>query len=218
MARQAVFRKPEIWVLCFGVWLVSWLLNSGSEIIDVVTGDQDFPYWEPITWEMTSTLAIAILAPFVIEFALRVRISTVGRVRAISSHVDFPSTKPPGGPRESRSRWRTDSKRRCRCLASPPTGVCSSFGRRRGASIPSSSRSIPTPNGPEPHASCFDVRTRSSPPWALEGWARSIEPATPISTDSAMREANHLFARRRRRVAIGRRYSSLFNPRLRIRL
>ena len=87
MERQAVYKKPVIWALSLGVWLVSWALNAGSEIIDVVTGDQEYPFWEPITWEMTSNLAIAILAPFLIEFALRVRISTVGRRVAISAHV-----------------------------------------------------------------------------------------------------------------------------------
>lgn len=87
MERQAIYRKPVIWALSFGVWIVIWLLNAGSEIIDVVTGDQDYPYWEPIVWEMTSTLAIAILGPFLIEFALRVRVSTVGRAVAIPGHL-----------------------------------------------------------------------------------------------------------------------------------
>ncbi len=87
MRREAVFRKPVIWALCFGAWIVLWLLNAGSEIIDVATGDQEFPYWEPIVWEMTSTLAMALLTPFLIEFALRVRFSTTGRAVATAGHL-----------------------------------------------------------------------------------------------------------------------------------
>ena len=62
-----------LWLLSFAFWTVAFVLNAGSEVIDVVTGDFDDRLWEPILWEGSSNYVWAVLTPFIIIFALRNR-------------------------------------------------------------------------------------------------------------------------------------------------
>ena len=86
MSRPAILR-PSVWALSLGVWTLLGLLNVGSEVIEAITGDQDIPLWEPVSWEMTSTLTFGLLTPFLIDFTLRVRFATVGRAVAVGGHL-----------------------------------------------------------------------------------------------------------------------------------
>ena len=87
MEPRAAFKTPAIWALSFSVGGVIGLLNAGSEIIDVITGGEGTPLWQPVAWELTSNLTIAFLVPFVVEFALRFRFVTLGRGAALIAHA-----------------------------------------------------------------------------------------------------------------------------------
>lgn len=61
----------RLWLLNLGFWTLVGVMNSASEIIDIVTGDWQAQYWEPVVWEMSSQYAYALLCPLLIAFALR---------------------------------------------------------------------------------------------------------------------------------------------------
>lgn len=87
MKRRAVYRSPTIWAICLGVWAVLWLLQSGSELAGFLRAGRSYPIWVPMVAQLSSALSFALLTPFTIEFALRVRESTVGRATAVVSHL-----------------------------------------------------------------------------------------------------------------------------------
>ena len=71
--RRAAYRTPAVWGLSFAVATIMGLLNAGSEVVNLIARGGNYDVWEPITWELTSNYSFALLVPFVIEFALRVR-------------------------------------------------------------------------------------------------------------------------------------------------
>ena len=87
MSQRSPLRSPSVWALSLSAWFLLGLLNSGSEVIDVITGDRDAALWEPITWEMTSTMTFGLLTPFLITFALRVRFARTSSAVTIGGHV-----------------------------------------------------------------------------------------------------------------------------------
>ncbi len=76
-----------LWLVSFGYWTVEGLLNSGSEIIDVVTGDIDATIWEPAVWELTSSYAFALLTPFLVVFAWRHRFARATWRRTLALYL-----------------------------------------------------------------------------------------------------------------------------------
>ena len=72
-SQASAFARLPVWATSIAFWLVLGLVNAGSEVIDIVTGRQSAGFWEPVTWELTSSFAFALITPFLIEFALRVR-------------------------------------------------------------------------------------------------------------------------------------------------
>jgi hypothetical protein len=82
----APYRSLSVWAVSAGGWLILGALNSGSELIDLLTGNSSARAWEPIVWEYSSALAFAVLTPFVISFALRVRFRSHSRLVALASH------------------------------------------------------------------------------------------------------------------------------------
>ena len=66
-----------LWLVSIGYWTLEGLLNSGSEIIDVITGDIAATPVEPVVWELTSSYTFALLTPFLVLFAWRHRFERV---------------------------------------------------------------------------------------------------------------------------------------------
>ena len=85
--RRAAYRTPAVWGLSFAVATILGLLNAGSEVVNLIAGGGNYGVWEPITWELTSNYSFALLVPFVIEFALRVRPSRSRMTLLVPGHA-----------------------------------------------------------------------------------------------------------------------------------
>lgn len=84
---RAAYRIPAVWGLSFAVATILGLLNAGSEVMNLITEGGSYALWEPITWELTSNYSFAMLVPFLIAFALRVRPSRSRMVLVVSGHA-----------------------------------------------------------------------------------------------------------------------------------
>ncbi|MEE9244912.1 MAG: histidine kinase [Gemmatimonadota bacterium] len=76
-----------LWLLSFAVWTVIGLLSSGSEVIDVLTGDTNASIWEPVLWELSSTYTWALLTPFIVIFTLRHKFTRIRWPKVLPLHV-----------------------------------------------------------------------------------------------------------------------------------
>ena len=76
-----------VWAVCLGAAGLSWLLQGGSEVVGFLKSGGTYVLWVPIVVQLSSWISFGLLSPFLVEFALRVRISTVGRATALVSHL-----------------------------------------------------------------------------------------------------------------------------------
>ncbi len=89
ISNEAAFRNPIVWAISFGFWTVAAILNSASEVIDIITGDASDAVWEVIVWECTSNYTFAFLTPFTVDLGLRLHAGRLGLWRAGVGHASL---------------------------------------------------------------------------------------------------------------------------------
>lgn len=74
-----------------GFWVVvlalQALFNSLVSWIDLHRAGQPLPYWQPLSWELTSVLVVGLLVPVVAAWERRFPIQRAGWRRSLAAHV-----------------------------------------------------------------------------------------------------------------------------------
>ncbi len=80
-------RDPRVWIFSLIFWTVLGILDSASEVVDVIAESKPFAIWEPVVWEMTSSYGIAALFPALVTLTLALRITRSTWARALVWHL-----------------------------------------------------------------------------------------------------------------------------------
>jgi sensor histidine kinase YesM len=80
-------RDPHVWLFSLIFWTVLGILNSASEVIDVIAESKPYAVWEPMVWEMSSSYGIAALFPALIALTLARRITRTTWARSLAWHL-----------------------------------------------------------------------------------------------------------------------------------
>jgi sensor histidine kinase YesM len=80
-------RRVLFWACYVAAWTALGLWEASNVIIGRRNGGQPIDAWEPLTWELSSTALMAVLALFVYAFERRFPLSGPGWLRRLPLHV-----------------------------------------------------------------------------------------------------------------------------------